>query len=261
MIQVVIPSHLVLKHKYTLIVGNTYIMQNFKVANNDFSFKATTHSFKLISYGATSSKVTKFPDIPLNHLKLISLTSIIAERFQPDFLVDVIGGVTKIIQTQMNAENNKNKVVFVVTDMSKSLVQYTLWGELASQFYNYYNSNKDVGKAGEDNPLEFPYPLEAIFKKELEIRVVFQPKYGRLFVVGFRDNKNHHTSNLHISKPSLQDELPCYSEPMSASADYDPAGEISRLTPSKHYLSDTAEDLKNVKLSSTKLMRYVKKEK
>lgn len=29
---------------------------------------------------------------------------------------------------------------------SKSLVQYTLWGELASQCYNYYNSNKDVGK-------------------------------------------------------------------------------------------------------------------
>lgn len=87
MIQVVIPSHLVLKHKYTLIVGNTYIMQNFKVANNDFSFKATTHSFKLISYGATSAKVTNFPDIPLNHLKLISLTSIIAERFQPDFVV------------------------------------------------------------------------------------------------------------------------------------------------------------------------------
>ncbi|XP_050918892.1 uncharacterized protein LOC127136373 [Lathyrus oleraceus] len=96
------------------------------------------------SYGTTSAKVTDFPDIPLNHLKLISLRSIIARRFQPDFLVDVIGGVTEIIQTQMNAENNKYKVIFSITDMSKSLVQCTIWGELASQLYNYYNTNKDV---------------------------------------------------------------------------------------------------------------------
>ncbi|CAL5192574.1 unnamed protein product [Lathyrus oleraceus] len=57
MIQVIIPSHLVTKHKSTLIVGNIY-MQNFKVANNDFSFKSITHSFKLIFCGATSVKVT-----------------------------------------------------------------------------------------------------------------------------------------------------------------------------------------------------------
>lgn len=48
---------------------------------------------------------------------------------------------------------------------------------------------------------------------------------------------------------------------MSASADYDPTGEISRLTTSKHSLSDTVEDLEDVKLSCTKLMRDVKKEK
>lgn len=47
---------------------------------------------------------------------------------------------------------------------------------------------------------------------------------------------------------------------MSASADYDPAGENSCLTPSKWCLSDTVEDLKNVQLSSTKLMKDVKKE-
>lgn len=62
-------------------------MQNCEVVNNDFSFKEITNSFKLIFYGATSAKVTDFLDIPLNHLKLISLASIIAWRFQPDFLV------------------------------------------------------------------------------------------------------------------------------------------------------------------------------
>ncbi|KAI5384713.1 hypothetical protein KIW84_071646 [Lathyrus oleraceus] len=60
------------------------------------------------------------------------------------FYLDVIGGVTDIIQTQINVENNKNKVFFVITDMSKFLVQCTLWDNLASQFYRYYNCNKDV---------------------------------------------------------------------------------------------------------------------
>lgn len=33
------------------------------------------------------------------------------------FYLDLIVGVTEIIQTQMNIENNKNKVVFAITEM------------------------------------------------------------------------------------------------------------------------------------------------
>ncbi|XP_050916236.1 uncharacterized protein LOC127131354 [Lathyrus oleraceus] len=136
MTQVIIQSHLILKHKPTFIVGNTYIMHNFKVSNNDFSFKETTYSFKLLFYGTTFAKVIDFPDNSLKFLKLISLTSIIAGRFQSDFLVGIIGGVTEIIHIQMNAENHKYKVVFAITDMS--------WDILTSQLYNYYNNNKDL---------------------------------------------------------------------------------------------------------------------
>lgn len=50
-------------------------------------------------------------------------------------------------------------------------------------------------------------------------------------------------------------------EPMSASADYNPAVENSGLTPLKWSLSDTVENMENVQLSSTKLMKDVKKEK
>ncbi|CAI8615167.1 unnamed protein product [Vicia faba] len=81
MIQVIVPPHLILKHKSALAFGNTYIMLNFKVSNDDFSFKSTSHSFKLVFY-------------------------------------DILGGVTKINQTQMNAENSKSKFVFTITDMS-----------------------------------------------------------------------------------------------------------------------------------------------
>ncbi|CAL5212474.1 unnamed protein product [Lathyrus oleraceus] len=48
MIQVTVPPHLVPKHKNTFKIGKTYIIQNVKVAKNDFTFKATTYNFKLI---------------------------------------------------------------------------------------------------------------------------------------------------------------------------------------------------------------------
>lgn len=62
-------------------------MQNFKIVKNDFSFKATTHNFKLIFYGATSTNAANLFDIPLNHFKFTSLVDMLAEKFQFEFLV------------------------------------------------------------------------------------------------------------------------------------------------------------------------------
>ncbi|CAL5207357.1 unnamed protein product [Lathyrus oleraceus] len=60
MIQVIVPPYLVPKHKDTFKIGNTYIIQNFKVAKNDLTFKATTHNFNLIFCGATSARDADF---------------------------------------------------------------------------------------------------------------------------------------------------------------------------------------------------------
>ncbi|KAI5436992.1 hypothetical protein KIW84_023204 [Lathyrus oleraceus] len=46
-------------------------------------------------------------------------------------------------------------------------------------------------EAGEDDPLEFSYPLDLMLNKELAIRVVYQPKYGRLSIVDFRDGEDY----------------------------------------------------------------------
>lgn len=77
MIQVILPTHLVQKHKSKLIIGNAYIMKNFKVAKNEFSFAIITQNFKLIFYVASSAQSANFSDIPLTHLNLISLTDIL----------------------------------------------------------------------------------------------------------------------------------------------------------------------------------------
>lgn len=48
---------------------------------------------------------------------------------------------------------------------------------------------------------------------------------------------------------------------MSTSTDYDPADENLGLTPSKRSTTDLLDDMENVQMSSTKLIKYVKKEK
>ncbi|CAI8608211.1 unnamed protein product [Vicia faba] len=309
MIQVIMPPFLVSKFKEHLATGCSYIMHNFKVSNNDFSFKSTTH-----------------------------------RKIESNVLVDILGGVIKISQTQINADNNKSKVVFSITD-DRSEVQCTLWGQLAIQFHDYYKSHKEdgnivvllinaiikeaqggfplnisnawndtkllindvtideaknlslaeittlqrettcvtvatldkfevgqsgwyydgcvdrtkivslyklevlvvdgkykakfifwdkdcvklIGKSalqmknelievGEDDPLEFPYALDAILKQELAIRDIFQPNKGRLYVVSCKIDEDFRkrvrwsfrseepTSKLLPTEPSSQDE-------------------------------------------------------
>ncbi|XP_058776864.1 uncharacterized protein LOC131651213 [Vicia villosa] len=435
MIQVVVPPYLVAKFKEYLCHGCSYVMQNFKVGSNDFSFKSTDHKHKLVFCGSTSLKKTDNPEIPVNVLNLLSLS---------DIVDDVLGGVVEITQFNVSSDNSKSKVVFSITDNSKSMVVCTLWGQFAIQFNEYWTKNKDdgnfplnvsnawngtkliindtgfeqvsklnesfrgdfpklsdtgvqvtasqnsqysdfnkfvwkadvlslaeigglqqettcvtvatldkfdvgqsgwyydgcvdrtksvtlrdgklecyakhispspvprllqfkleilvvdgkctakfifwdvdcvklVGKSaaeiinglkrtGEYDPLEFPYELDSILKRELAIRAVFQPKNGRLSVIGFRDDPETRnkvkdnfraeepTSRLRIIEPTSQDEFPSVSEPLSVSADYDPSASNTNLTPSKRILSEAVEEIEGVQLSSTKLIKDIKKE-
>ncbi|CAI8619547.1 unnamed protein product [Vicia faba] len=126
-IQVIVPPFLVSKFKEQLAVGCSYVMQNFKMSNNNFSFKSTNHSFKLVFCGSTSVKKAELPDIPMNYLNILHLDAIVEGKIQYNILVDILGGVTEISQTQINADNKKSKVVFSITD-NRSEVQCTLWG-------------------------------------------------------------------------------------------------------------------------------------
>ncbi|XP_058760558.1 uncharacterized protein LOC131633902 [Vicia villosa] len=136
MIQVVVPPYLVAKFKEYLCHGYSYVMQNFKVGPNDFSFKSTDHKHKLVFCGSTSLKKTDNPEILVNVLNLLSLD---------DIVDDVLGGVVEITQSHVSSDNNKSKVVFSVTDNSKSMVVCTLWVIFAIQFNEYWTKNKDAG--------------------------------------------------------------------------------------------------------------------
>ncbi|XP_058783603.1 uncharacterized protein LOC131658312 [Vicia villosa] len=144
MIQAVVPAYLLSKFKSEIETGNSYIMQNFKVGKNDFAFKSTNHTYKLVFCGSIYVKKEEFPDIPHNYLNIIGLNSIVEGRFQSNVLVDLIGGITDISQTQVNGDNSKNRIVFSIVYASKTVIQCTLWGQLAVQLYDYYKNNKQA---------------------------------------------------------------------------------------------------------------------
>ncbi|CAI8604004.1 unnamed protein product [Vicia faba] len=56
-------------------------------------------------------------DIPLNYFNILGLDAIVDGKFESNLLVDIIGGVTKITQSQIIVDNNKRKVVFTLTDL------------------------------------------------------------------------------------------------------------------------------------------------
>ncbi|XP_058779322.1 uncharacterized protein LOC131653249 [Vicia villosa] len=408
MIQAVVPAYLLSKFKSEIETGNSYIMQNFKVGKNDFAFKSTNHTYKLIFCGSTSVKKAKFPDIPHNYLNIIGLNSIVEGRFQSNVLVDLIGGITDISQTQVNGDNNKNIIVFSIVDASKTVIQCTLWGQLAIQLYDYYKNNKqgsdivivlinarvkeaqggfpvsvsntwngtkllindlaieevknlkerlgvdlpllssssvqfeettcvtvatldkfdagqmgwyydgcvectrsvtakdgklkcfkehispepvpqyklditavdgsskakfvfwdtdcvkligksalqmkmDLTQSGDYDPLEFPYELDSILKNELAIRAVYQPKNGRLSVIGFKTDE--------YVRNKIKDNFKFEEELVSASAENDLTIENLGLTPCKRLKNDAVEDNDSVQQSSTKMAKDIKKEK
>ncbi|XP_058767907.1 uncharacterized protein LOC131641620 [Vicia villosa] len=418
MIQAVVPPYLVAKFKQYLCHGCSYVMQNFKVGSNDFSFKSTDHKHKLVFCGSTSLKKTENPEIPVNVLNLLSLADIVdanpwlcvpygeylqsnsmsigqknkdagnmvvllinarIKEAQGNFPLNVSnawngtklfindtgfeqvsklkesfkGDFPKLLDTvvQVSASQNsqysdfdkflwkaevlslaeigglqqETTCVTVATldkfdvgqsgwyydscvDCTKSVtlrdgklqcyakhispspvprfkleilavdgkcnVKFIFWdvdcvklvGKSAAEIIN------GLKRSGEYDPLEFPYELDSILKRELAIRAVFQPKNGRLSVIGFRDDPETRsivkenfraeepTSVLRIIEPTSQDEFPSVSEPLSVSADYDPSASNTNLTPSKRILSESVEEFEGVQLSSTKLIKDIKKE-
>ncbi|XP_058779353.1 uncharacterized protein LOC131653275 [Vicia villosa] len=143
--------------------------------------------------------------------------------------------------------SSKAKFVFWDTDCVK------LIGKSALQM------KMDLTQSGDYDPLEFPYELDSILKNELAIRVVYQPKNGRLSVIGFKTDE--YTSKIQAPEPLSQDDMKSISEPVSASAENDLTIANLGLTPCKRLKNDAVEDNDSVQQSSTKMAKDIKKEK
>ncbi|XP_058749371.1 uncharacterized protein LOC131622358, partial [Vicia villosa] len=138
-------------------------------------------------------------------------------------------------------DSSKAKFVFWDTDCVK------LIGKSALQM------KMDLTQSGDYDPLEFPYELDSILKNELAIRAVYQPKNGRLPVIGFKTDED--------VRNKIKDSFKFKEEHISTSAENDLTIENSGLTPCKRLINDAIEDNDSVQQSSTKIARDIKKEK
>ncbi|XP_058767361.1 uncharacterized protein LOC131641053 [Vicia villosa] len=156
--------------------------------------------------------------------------------------------------------SSKAKFVFWDTDCVKLIRKSALQMKM------------DLTQSADYDPLEFPYEPDSILKKELAIRAVYQPKNGRLSVIGFKTDEDvrnkikeifkfEETSKLRAPEPLSQDDMNSISEPVSASAENDMTIENSGLTPCKRLINDAVEDNDSVQQSSTKMAKDIKQEK
>ncbi|KAI5440804.1 hypothetical protein KIW84_010322 [Lathyrus oleraceus] len=97
--------------------------------------------------------------------------------------------------------------------------------------------------------------IQAIVPSHLVSKYVGDLAVGASYIMQIHD-----VSKIPISLSSSQDDMKSLSEPLSVSADFDPNAANSVMTPCKRINPKASEDVESVQLSSTKMMKPVKKE-
>lgn len=115
-----------------LIMGKTYVVQNFEVEKNSGQYKPATHPFKMNIVKATKITPRDLPEIPESVYNFTLFDAIINGTATPDFLIDVIGEVVEI--GQWSLDGKPKKVIFTLKDECGSVMTCTLWEALAMEF-------------------------------------------------------------------------------------------------------------------------------
>lgn len=79
-IQAIIVKDDIAKWGSILIEQNTYVMQNFKVLNNDLQIKLCDHPCKIIIHGRSVIYEHPFPDIPLTKVEFKTFAQVLTRK-------------------------------------------------------------------------------------------------------------------------------------------------------------------------------------
>ncbi|XP_058784731.1 uncharacterized protein LOC131659576 [Vicia villosa] len=127
-----------------LMVNSTYTISNFQVSLNDMLFKPTEHKFLLTFTGGTSVTDINKHDIPPKPLNFTPFAEILTGKWKKDVLIDVIGMVSEIGYTQIQAGNKKQQINLVLKDLCNNILNCTLWEGYAMQFHEFQKQRKDL---------------------------------------------------------------------------------------------------------------------
>ncbi|KAI5425539.1 hypothetical protein KIW84_031367 [Lathyrus oleraceus] len=93
------------------------------------------------------------------------------------------------IPTMINSYGRHKYKLEVHAFDSKHKAKFIFWDNDCAKLFgiSVVDLKTKLVEAGEDDPLEFPYPLDSMLNKELAIRAIYQPKFDILSIVGFKD--------------------------------------------------------------------------
>ncbi|KAK2450973.1 hypothetical protein QL285_010066 [Trifolium repens] len=142
MIQIVVPGAFVDSWGSKLLEYQNYVLNNFKVEDNDLLSRACPNPLKLIWFDGTFISYETVPPIPNINFVFKDFAEILSENFHPDDIHDIIGTVHEVTFHQRK-DNRVAAVSFVLQDNKRVLIEFFLWGGLATNFLN--GVRHDVG--------------------------------------------------------------------------------------------------------------------
>ncbi|WJX64181.1 hypothetical protein P8452_48995 [Trifolium repens] len=132
--------------KPKLCEGKTYNMRNFRVAENDASYKMSPHKYRLQFVGATRVAEESIRGMPLTAFNFKDFSEIQDGKYRADLLVDAIGVINSVGKFVTATQTKKGSVAFTIKDLRDNVMDCTLWDALSVEFMNFYNSQSDVGR-------------------------------------------------------------------------------------------------------------------
>ncbi|KAK2409928.1 hypothetical protein P8452_71198 [Trifolium repens] len=141
-IQIVMPAAYVRSFSYKLIENQTYILNNFKVEENDLLSRACDHRLKLIWFDGTFISDECVPPIPDRRFFFKDFGEILGRNWHPDDIHDVIGVVHEVTFHQ-RVSSKLPMVMFVLKNVNQVLLDCLLWGSHATNFLD--GIRHDVG--------------------------------------------------------------------------------------------------------------------
>ncbi|KAK2410307.1 hypothetical protein QL285_045678 [Trifolium repens] len=132
-IQIVMPAAYVRSFSYKLIENQTYILNNFKVEENDLLSRACQHPLKLIWFDGTFISDEGVPPIPERRFFFKDFGEILGRNWHPDDIHDVVGVIHEITFHQ-RVSSKLPMVMFVLRNVNQVLLDCLLWGNHATTF-------------------------------------------------------------------------------------------------------------------------------
>ncbi|WJX70134.1 hypothetical protein P8452_54278 [Trifolium repens] len=134
------------KWKPKLSEGKTYNMRNFRVAENDASYKMSPHKYRLQFVGATRVAPEIIRGMPQTAFTFKDFSEIQAGKYRADLLVDAIGVIISVGKCVTATATKKGSIAFTIKDLRDNVMDCTLWDALSVEFMNFYNTQSDVGR-------------------------------------------------------------------------------------------------------------------